>query len=118
MSDSKPLEWAVKIIGDAPPMQNVVAFLIIVLLAAPLIRAGWREFRTREGADRPPAAAPHELIQQTPWLIETLTRIQLEGEQLARELQKLSSQVAVIDKMLRRRSGRSKKLKSSQLPDD
>jgi hypothetical protein len=106
MADNKPLEWAISVIAAAPPMQNVIAFLIVLCLAAPLIRAGWREFKNREKKPEAlpaPAPAP-ELIQQTPWLIETLTRIQLEIEQLGRDVAKVSSQVDVVDKIMRRRA--------------
>ena len=113
MSDSnKPLEWAVKVISDAPPMQNVVAFLVVLLLAAPLIRAGWREFRNSETEKKPTTAATPpapELIQQTPWLIETLTRIQLEIEQLTRAVEELRVLTAGIDKIVRRRASKARK---------
>jgi hypothetical protein len=120
-ADNPILKWAVSVIASAPPMQNVIAFLIVFLLAMPLLRAGWKEFRKKEPAISPIAFAPPALIQETPWLITTLTRIQLEVEDLKREADKfaalpaliegltkeigrLAGIVAVVDKMLRRRT--------------
>lgn len=105
MADNEILKWAVNVIAAAPPMQNLVAFLIIMLLAAPLIRAGWKEFRSKKPE---PAAPPtpvdivaHVMVDQA-WLYTTLINIDL-------KLADLGKRTEMIEKILRRRASKARK---------
>lgn len=111
----KLADWAIATISAMPPSQNVIAFLIILLLALPIIRAGIREFR----AERRP---PDPMIQQTPWLITTLNKIDLQTQeaqrdidaieralgQIHRDLSAVGEAVAAITRLLRARKSRGK----------
>lgn len=102
------LKWAVDLIAHAPPMQNVVAFLIVFLLALPLIRAGWKEFRSAK-QEAAPTGPPPAMIQETPWFIQTVTRIQFDIEEMKKQIEGLKETAEEILSKLQRRSPRQKK---------
>ncbi len=56
-----------------------------------------------------PGRAPPALIQETPWLITTLTRIELEMEQLTKDIGTLSAKVDVVDKVVSRCAAKARK---------
>ena len=109
MSDNKLLDWAVSVIAEAPPLQNVVAFIIVLLLAAPLVRAGLREFKSKTIEPHQPKESIPVITVDPGWLYTTLINTDLKIERLTKDLAAVSGQLAAIDKILRRRAARAKK---------
>lgn len=107
MADNAVLKWAISVIAEAPPMQNVVAFLIVLILAAPLMRAGWRAFRTEKPA--PPVEAVAHVVVDPGWLYTTLINTDLKIEQLRKDVAAVAAAVAVVDKILRRKASKARK---------
>lgn len=116
-SENPVLKWAINVISQAPPMQNLVAFLIVLLLAAPLIKAGWREFRSAKKTEppKPVEAVPIVQVDQA-WLYTTLINTDLKiGEvnkkldTIGTQLAGISNQMTMMDKILRRRATKARK---------
>src|ERR1017187_8581755 len=76
--EGKLIEWALGIINSAPPIQNMAAFAVVLLAAIPMLLSGIRRFM----GVTPPVPPPADLIQQTPWLIQMVTTIQMDIEAL------------------------------------
>jgi hypothetical protein len=77
---------------------NTIGALIIFLLALPMIRAGLK--------DKPPPLpqppiSPVEI--ESPWLIQNLTRMQLDIEGIQGQLGIMSNKIDGIAKLLKRR---------------
>jgi len=108
------LKWAVDIIAHAPPMQNVVAFIIVLLLALPLIRAGLKELRSDRRADsmtRPTTSVPVQI--ESPWLVQHLVEMHLAIEDIKKGVDAANAKadtnaasLASIAKLLRQRANR------------
>lgn len=80
-ASEKLADWAIATLNALPPSQSLIAFLIILALALPLIRGGLRHFRSPS-----PQPVPEPLIQQTPWLITTLSKIDLQTQEAQRDI--------------------------------
>lgn len=93
-SDNKILDWALDVLSGSPPLQNVVAFVVVLLLAAPLIRAGWREFKK---PPVPPAEVVAIVKVEAAWLYTQLINMEL-------ELRSATERLAAIERLLRRRA--------------
>lgn len=89
----KLADWALSTISAMPPAQGVIAFMIVLVLGLPLIRAGMRQFRTP-----PRVAAPEPLIQQTPWLITILTKIDLQTQEARRDIDAIEQAIGHISR--------------------
>lgn len=101
------IKWALDIIGKLPPvpLPTLIAFLIVALLVSPLIRKALRGSPERVV----PEVVQHVSVDPG-WLYTTLINLDL-------KIQGLDQKITLIDRMLRRRSGRSKKLKSPDPAD-
>ncbi|MBR1150066.1 hypothetical protein [Bradyrhizobium sp. JYMT SZCCT0428] len=84
------------------PVQSAAA-LVIILLALPLIRSGLRE--------KPPAPPPQPvpIEVESAWMIQNLTRMQMDIENIKGRLDVLSSQVKGVAALLKRRERRKPK---------
>ncbi|WP_424627565.1 hypothetical protein [Bradyrhizobium sp. SYSU BS000235] len=83
MATETPLvEWAIGELGKSPPMQSVLALVIVLLVAFPLIRGALREGKAPPAVPPVLPSPPPPLIQETPWLITTLTGIQIRIDQM------------------------------------
>ncbi len=80
---------------------NTVGALIILMIALPLIRSGLRE------KPPPPPASPVEI--ESPWMIQNLTRMQMDIENIKDQIGVLSSQVKGVASLLKRRERRKPK---------
>lgn len=77
---------------------NTVGALIIFLLALPMIRAGLKD------KPQPPPLPPVTPVEiESPWLIQNLTRMQLDVEGMKGQLGVLSNKIDGIAKLLKRR---------------
>lgn len=83
---------------------NTVGALIILLLALPMIRAGLRE---RPAPPPLPTMSPVEI--ESPWLIQNLTRMQLDIEQAKLQLGIISNKIDGIASLLKRRQRQKQK---------
>lgn len=109
------LKWAVDFIAHAPPMQNMVAFLIVILLALPLIRAGLKEFRSgKVEMSAPPLSVPVQI--ESPWLVQHLVEMHLAIENIKTGVDAANAKadtnaaaLSSIAKLLRRRESRQKR---------
>jgi len=110
------LKWAIDLIAHAPPMQNVVAFLIVLLLALPLIRAGLKELRSprRPELSAPPPPVPIQI--ESPWLLQHLVEMHLAIEEIKKGVDAANAKadtnaasLASIAKLLRQRANRQTK---------
>ena len=81
---------------------NTVGALIIFLLALPLIRAGLRD-RSPPPAPQP---APIPIEVESAWMIQNLTRMQMDIAAINDRLGVISNQVAGVAKLLKRRAAR------------
>jgi hypothetical protein len=84
---------------------NTVGALIIFLLALPLIRAGLRD-RSPPPAPPPPAPPPVPIEVESAWMIQNLTRMQIDIDSINDRLGVISNQVAGVAKLLKRRAAR------------
>lgn len=107
------LKWAVDLIAHAPPMQNLVAFLIVLLLALPLLRAGLRELRSSKRDEMMPRPAPVPIQIESPWLLQHLVEMHLSIEEIKRGVDASNAKadtnaasLASIAKLLRQRANR------------
>lgn len=75
-TETQIVEWALGELSKSPAMQSLVAVIIVLLLAFPLIRGA---LKAVQPAPSPP---PTPIIQETPWLITTLTGIQIRIDQM------------------------------------
>lgn len=85
------VEWAIGEIAKSPPMQSLLAVIIVLLLAFPLIRGA---LKAVHHAAAPPPATP--IIQETPWLITTVTGIQIRIDQMLEKQGELADSIAVL----------------------
>ncbi|QDW38995.1 hypothetical protein FFI89_018700 [Bradyrhizobium sp. KBS0727] len=85
---------------------QTVGALIIFLLALPLIRAGLRE---KPQAPPPPQPSPIEV--ESPWFVQNFLQMQTDVERMKDQLGGISSQLAGVVKLLRRRHDRATKPK-------
>lgn len=103
--EGKLIDWAFGVIRSAPPIQNVAAFLVVLLAAVPLLWSGIKRFR----APAPQRVDQIEVIQQTPWLIQMITTIEQDIKHLknavdehSERADKLSQSILSVDRMTRR----------------
>jgi len=84
------------------PVQSAVA-LVILLLAYPLIRSALRE--------KPPAVPPHPvpIEVESAWMIQNLTRMQMDIEAIKDRLGVMSNQISGLASLLKRRNRKPKK---------
>lgn len=70
-------EWALQQISKSSPMQSIVAVLVVLLMAFPLIRSALKAVQPEHppAAPPPPSLAPPGITSE--WLIATLVGIQL-----------------------------------------
>ena len=119
MATETPIvEWAISELAKSPPVQSIVAAIIVLLLAFPLIRGALKAVDKAS----PPPPPPTPIIQETPWLITTITGIQIRIDQMQtkqEEMQKSISEIlrrqdtiaaglAALTKLLRKRQSRSR----------
>lgn len=108
--EGKLIEWALSIINSAPPIQNMAAFAVVLLAAVPMLLSGIRRFRGAISPPPLPLPAPAvDMIQQTPWLIQMVTTIQLDIESLqktvdahGRSTNDVRLSVAALDRIMRK----------------
>lgn len=96
------------------PLQAVSA-LIIFLIALPLIRSSYKAPPAPAPPVAPPQPAPIEI--ESPWFVQNFLQMQSDVEKLRDQVALLSSQVAGIAQLLRRRSGRKPAAKSKKKGD-
>lgn len=126
MKEFLDLIWAT--VSGWPPIQptSLIAFVVIVILLAALTRKAFRSPRSEEVHHHAAPAEPR-IASDFPWVTtqiinmernqQDIMRVLIDRdgssrlEPIALQLAALSGKIDVIDKMLRRRSGRSKKLK-------
>lgn len=83
--DTELSKWAISVLSSMPTMQSLVAVLVILALALPLLRAGWKEFKGRSaGPEHAPSVPAME-----PWLVSTLTKIEMELQLIREETRDL-----------------------------
>lgn len=85
------------------PLATVGA-LIIFLLALPLIRAGFRDKPTTPPAATDPRPIPIEI--ESAWLVQNVTRMQMDIDAIKNLLGVLSNQIAGVAQMIKRRQSR------------
>jgi hypothetical protein len=83
------------------PVQSAVA-LVILLIALPLIRSALRE----KPPETPPAPVPIEV--ESAWMIQNLTRMQMDIEGIKELLKVLSNKIDGTAKLIRRQSRKPK----------
>lgn len=71
------VEWAISELAKSPAMQSIIAAIIVLLLAFPLIRGALKAVHP---AVPPPPPTP--IIQETPWLVTTLIGLQVRIDQV------------------------------------
>ena len=126
MATSEPqaqiIEWALGELSKSPAMQSFLAVVIVLLMAFPLIRGALKAVKPVA----PPPPTP--IIQETPWLITTLTGIQIRVDQMhekqdnlrvsidgvragqseiLRRQESIAAGLAALTKLLRKCQGRS-----------
>lgn len=85
------VEWAIDQFTKSPQMQSVVAAIIVLLLAFPLIRGALKAVHP---AVPPPPPTP--IIQETPWLITTVTGVQIRIDQMLERQGELADSIASL----------------------
>lgn len=83
---------------------NTVGALIVLLLALPLIRSGLRD----KDPPPPPPPQPVPIEVESAWMIQNLTRMQMDIDAIKERLVVLSSQVSGIAKLLKKRQSKPK----------
>lgn len=116
--ESELTKWAVSVISAMPTLQSVIAVLVILALALPLLRTGWKEFKARSpGPEHAPSVPALE-----PWLVSALTKIDMEVqlireetrdlapmvEALTRAVEMLTTKADGLDKIIRLRAKRAR----------
>ncbi|MDP1867016.1 MAG: hypothetical protein Q8L13_11835 [Bradyrhizobium sp.] len=91
--------------GLASNTLQTVGALIIFLLALPLIRSGLRE----KPPPAPPPAPPVPIEIESAWLIQNLTRMQMDIDAIKERLGVMSNQISGVAQLLKRRQGRKPK---------
>ncbi len=101
-------KWATDTLGAIPPIPVpfLLALIFYLLLITPLIRRAIKSDPEPEADEEP----SHSVTMDAGGIYTILVNLQIEVAKLRSETSYLTSKVHVIDKMLRRRSGRSKKL--------
>lgn len=96
-------------LGKLPPVPVpfLAAFIIYLLVIVPLIRRAIRKEPMSHAIDSNP-----QVLMNAGGVYTILTNIQLALSDLSHKHDDVARRLTVIDKMLRRRSGRSKKLKT------
>ncbi len=83
------------------PVQSAVA-LVILLIALPLIRSALRE----KPPATPPTPVPIEV--ESAWMIQNLTRMQMDIEAIKERLGVMSNQIAGVASLMKRRNRKPK----------
>jgi len=83
---------------------QTVGALIIFLLALPLIRSGLRE---KPPAPPPPPPVPIEV--ESAWLIQNVTRMQMDIDRIKDLMGVMSNQIAGVAQLIKRRQTRKPK---------
>jgi hypothetical protein len=85
---------------------QTVGALIIFLLALPLIRSGLRE---KPPAPPPPPPPPVPIEVESAWLIQNVTRMQMDIDQIKDLMGVMSNQIAGVAQLIKRRQSKPKK---------
>jgi hypothetical protein len=108
---------------------NLIAFIVVAMLLTALARKAFRSPKSDEGQLHQVPAEPR-IATDFPWVTTQIINMERNQQDMMRvlinrdgssrldpilmQLTELTDKVVVIDKMLRRRSGRSKKLTTGE----